>query len=112
VLTLLGTENGLNLYIDPRVQGTVTVNAKEIPWDEAFDLIASSNGLGYIQRGSVVRVAPLAVLAEEAAARRKVEEERALAGELRTLTKPLSYGNAEDLAATLKATVLSPRGDV
>jgi type IV pilus secretin PilQ/predicted competence protein len=112
VLTLLGTENGLNLYIDPRVQGTVTVNAKEIPWDEAFDLIASSNGLGYVQRGSVVRVAPLAVLAEEEAARRKVEEERALSGELRTLTKTLSYGNAEDLAATVKATILSPRGDV
>src|SRR6185436_10102948 len=60
VLTALAKEGGINVYIDPRVQGTVTTSLVDIPWDEAFDLIASSNGLGYVQRGSVVRVAPLA----------------------------------------------------
>jgi type IV pilus assembly protein PilQ len=112
VLTALAKEGGINIWIDPRVQGTVTTTLTDVPWDEAFDIIASGNGLGYVQRGSVVRVVPLAVLAEEEAARRKVEEERALAGELRTYTKSLSYATAKELAALVKDTVLSPRGQV
>jgi type IV pilus assembly protein PilQ len=112
VLTALAKEGGINIWIDPRVQGTVTTTLTDVPWDEAFDIIASGNGLGYVQRGSVVRVVPLAVLAEEEAARRKVEEERALSGELRTYTKSLSYATAKDLATLVKDTVLSPRGQV
>ncbi|HET9195286.1 MAG TPA: type IV pilus secretin PilQ [Vicinamibacterales bacterium] len=112
VLTALAKEGGINIWIDPRVQGTVTTTLTDVPWDEAFDIIASGNGLGYVQRGSVVRVVPLAVLAEEEAARRKVEEERALAGELRTYTKSLSYATAKELATLVKDTVLSPRGQV
>ena len=112
VLTALAKEGGINIWIDGRVQGTVTTTLTDVPWDEAFDIIASGNGLGYVQRGSVVRVVPLAVLAEEEAARRKVEEERALSGELRTYTKSLSYATAKELAALVKDTVLSPRGQV
>ena len=112
VLTALAKEGGINIWIDPRVQGTVTTTLTDVPWDEAFDIIASGNGLGYVQRGSVVRVVPLAVLAEEEMARRKVEEERALAGELRTYTKSLSYATAKDLATLVKDTILSQRGMV
>src|SRR5687768_12552691 len=112
VLTALAKEGGINIWIDPRVQGTVTTTLTDVPWDEAFDIIASGNGLGYVQRGSVVRVVPLAVLAEEEAARRKVDEERALSGELRIYTKSLSYATAKDLATLVKDTILSPRGQV
>jgi type IV pilus assembly protein PilQ len=112
VLTALAKEGGINIYIDPRVTGTVTTTLTDLPWDEAFDLIASTNGLGYVQRGSVVRVAPLAVLAEEESARRKVDDERALSGELRTVTKLLSYAKAKDVQILVKDTILSPRGMV
>ncbi len=112
VLTQLAKEGGINIYIDPRVTGTVTTTLTDIPWDEAFDLIATSNGLGYVPSGSVVRVAPLAVLAEEEAARRKVAEERALSGDLVTETMTLSYGLARDLKVLLEDTILSQRGQV
>jgi type IV pilus assembly protein PilQ len=110
VLRTLAKEGGINIYIDPRVQGTVTTSLVDIPWDEAFDLIATSNGVGYVQTGSVVRVAPLAVLAQEEAERRKVAEERALSGELVTETKTLSYAVAKDMSDLVKDTVLSQRG--
>jgi type IV pilus assembly protein PilQ len=110
VLTALAKEGGINIWLDPRVQGTVTTNLTDVPWDEAFDLIASGNGLGYVQKGSVVRVVPLGALAEEEAQRRKVEEEKALAGELITVTKTLSYAKAKDIAVLIKDTILSPRG--
>jgi type IV pilus secretin PilQ/predicted competence protein len=112
VLTALAKEGGINIWIDPRVQGTVTTNLTDVPWDEAFDLIASGNGLGYVQKGSVVRVVPLGVLADEEAARRKVDDERALAGELTTVTRALSYAKAKDLAVLVKDTILSPRGNI
>ena len=89
--------------------GTVTTTLTDIPWDEAFDLIATSNGLGYVQRGSVVRVAPLAVLAEEEAQRRKVDDERALSGELRTVTKLLSYAEAKDVQILVRTRPVAAR---
>ena len=112
VLRTLAREGGINIYIDPRVQGTVTTSLVDIPWDEAFDLIATSNGVGYVQSGSVVRVAPLAVLSAEEAEKRKLAEEKALSGELITETKALSYAAAKDLQVLLEDTILSQRGQV
>jgi type IV pilus assembly protein PilQ len=57
-------------------------------------------------------VAPLAVLADEEAQRRKLSEEQALAGELRVLTRSLSYARAEEVAPLLTRTVLSQRGQI
>jgi type IV pilus assembly protein PilQ len=62
--------------------------------------------------GTIVRVAPLAVLADEEAQRRKLTEEQALAGELRVLTRSLSYARAEEVAPLLTRTVLSQRGQI
>jgi type IV pilus assembly protein PilQ len=59
-----------------------------------------------------VRIAPLTVLADEEAQRRKLSEEQALAGELRVLTRSLSYARAEDLRTLLTQTVLSQRGSI
>ena len=112
VLRTLAREGGINIYIDPRVQGTVTTSLVDIPWDEAFDLIATSNGVGYVQSGSVVRVAPLAVLSAEEAEKRKLAEEKALSGELVTETKALSYAAAKDLQVLIEDTILSQRGQV
>ena len=112
VLQALADEGGINVIIDPRVQGSVTTRITSVPWDEAFDTIASSYGVGYVARGNIVKVAPLAVLAEEAAAQRKLAEERALAGELVTDTLTLNYGAAKDIAVLVRDTILSPRGQV
>jgi type IV pilus assembly protein PilQ len=112
VLQALADEGGINVIIDPRVQGSVTTRITDVPWDEAFDAIASSYGVGYVPRGNVIKVAPLAVLAEEAAAQRKLAEERALAGELVTETLRLNYSQAKDVAVLIQDTILSPRGEV
>ena len=112
VLQALADEGGINVIIDPRVQGSVTTRITNVPWDEAFDTIATSYGVGYVARGNIVKVAPLAVLAEEAAAQQKLAEARALAGELVTDTLTLNYGSAKDIAVLVRDTILSPRGQV
>ena len=69
------------------------------PWDQALDIILRANKLGYLVDGTIVRIAPLAVFADEESQRRKLTDEQALAGELRVLTKTLSYAKAEELHA-------------
>jgi type IV pilus assembly protein PilQ len=112
VLRTFSEISGLNIVIDPSIQGTVNVNLRDVPWDQALDIILKANRLGYVAEGTVIRIAPLTVLADEEAQRRKLAEEQALAGELGILTRSLSYARASDLTALLTATILSSRGDV
>jgi type IV pilus assembly protein PilQ len=112
VLRTFAEISGLNVVIDPSIQGTVDVALRDVPWDQALDIILRANKLGYVVDGTIVRVAPLTVLAEEETQRRKLAEEQALAGELRVMTRSLSYSRAEDLQKLLTATVLSQRGSI
>jgi type IV pilus assembly protein PilQ len=112
VLRTFAEISGLNIVIDPTIQGTVDVSLRDVPWDQALDIILRANKLGYVVDGTIVRVAPLTVLADEETQRRKLADEQALAGELRVLTRPLSYARAEDLRPLLTATVLSSRGSI
>ena len=57
--------SGLNIVIDPTVQGSVDVALSDVPWDQALDIILRANKLGYILDGTIVRIAPLTVLADE-----------------------------------------------
>ncbi len=112
VLRTFADISGLNIVIDQSVQGSVDVSLNEVPWDQALDIILRDHKLGYSVDGTIVRIAPMTVLADEEAQRRKLTEERALSGELEVLTRPLSYARAADLTALLTRTALSPRGDI
>jgi len=112
VLRVFAEISGLNIVIDPAVRGTVDVALRDVPWDQALDIILRANKLGYIVDGTVVRIAPLATLADEESQRRKLADEQALAGDLKVLTRALSYARAEDLQALLTKSVLSKRGTV
>ena len=112
VLRTFAEISGLNIVIDPTIQGQVDVALRDVPWDQALDIILRANKLGYVVDGTIVRIAPLGVLADEEAQRRKLSEEQALAGELRVLTRALSYAKAEELAPLLTRTVLSTRGQI
>lgn len=112
VLRTFADISGLNIVIDPTVQGTVDVALRDVPWDQALDIILRANKLGYIVDGTIIRIAPFTVLSEEEAQRRKLTDDQALAGELRVLTKTLSYAKAEEMVALLTRSALSQRGTV
>ena len=104
--------SGLNVVIDPSINGTVDVSLREVPWDQALEIILRANKLGYVIENNVVRIATLKALSEEQAERRKLAEEQALSGQLRVLTRSLSYAKAVDMAELLKKSVMSQRGQV
>ena len=112
VLRTFAEISGLNIVIDPTIQGTVDVSLRDVPWDQALDIILRANRLGYSVDGTIVRIAPLTVLADEESQRRKLSDEQALSGELRVMTRALSYARAEDLKALITATALSQRGSI
>jgi type IV pilus assembly protein PilQ len=112
VLRTFSEISGLNIVIDPAVTGSVDVALRDVPWDQALDIILRANKLGYLVDGTIVRIAPLTVLSEEESQRRKLTDEQALAGELRVLTKTLSYAKAEELTPLLTKSALSQRGTV
>jgi type IV pilus assembly protein PilQ len=112
VLRVFSEISGLNIVIDPAVQGTVDVALKDVPWDQALDIILRANKLGYLLDGTIVRIAPLNVLAEEETQHRKLADEQALSGLLRVMTKTPSYAKAVELQPLLVKSVLSSRGQV
>jgi type IV pilus assembly protein PilQ len=112
VLRTFSEISSLNIVIDPAVTGSVDVALKDVPWDQALDIILRANKLGYIVDGTIVRIAPLSVLADEEQQRRKLSDEQALAGEIRVLTKMLSYAKAEEVKPLLLKSALSQRGNV
>ncbi|MDP2055996.1 MAG: type IV pilus secretin PilQ, partial [Acidobacteriota bacterium] len=112
VLRTFAEISGLNIVIDPSIQGTVDVSLRDVPWDQALDIILRANKLGYSVDGTIVRIVPVSVLAQETEDRKKLADASALAGELRVITRPLSYAQARDLVPIITKSALSPRGDV
>ena len=112
VLRTFAEIGSLNIVIDRNVEGRVDVALRDVPWDQALDLILRSNRLGYIVDGTIIRIAPLTVLADEEGERRKLAEEQALSGQLIVLTRTLSYARAANLAPLITDSVLSPRGQI
>ncbi len=112
VLRTFADISGLNIVIDPSIQGTVDVALRDVPWDQALDIILRANKLGYSVDGTIVRIVPMNVLAQETEDRKKLADANALAGELRIITRPLSYATAAILAPIITRSTLSARGDV
>jgi type IV pilus assembly protein PilQ len=112
VLRTFSEISGLNIVIDPAVPaGTVDVSLREVPWDQALEVILRSHQLGYVLEDNVVRIAPLSALAKEQTERQKLVEAQANSGLLKVFTKTLSYARASDVSKLLKdARVLSNRG--
>jgi len=115
VLQLLADFTGLNLVVSDSVEGNLTLRLKNVPWDQAMDIILKTKGLDQRKAGNVILIAPT----DEIAAREKLElEARAQVEELermRTEYIKVNYAKAADLADLLKLTdnaILSPRGSV
>ncbi|MEM7251536.1 MAG: type IV pilus secretin PilQ [Pseudomonadota bacterium] len=115
VLQLIADFTGLNLVASDTVTGSLTLRLKNVPWDQALDIILKTKGLAMRQSGNVILVAP----SEEIAAREKLELEAKQKitelAPLQTEYVQVNYAKAEELAALVKAeenSLLSPRGSV
>ena len=115
VLQLLADFTELNLVTSDTVDGRITLRLKNVPWDQALDIILKSKGLSKRQVDNVIMVAPT----EEIAAREQLElESQQKIEELAPLKSDfiqVNYAKADDLAQLLKSEenrLMSERGNV
>lgn len=113
VLQVIADFTGLNIITSDSVAGNLTLRLKDVPWDQALDIITESKGLAIRKNGNVILVAP----AEEMAAKEKqaLEATQQLAElePLRTEVFTLKYMKAaalQDILTDPKQSILSKRG--
>ncbi len=101
VLQVIADFTGLNIITSDTVTGNLTLRLKDVPWDQAMDIIMQNKGLAMRKVGNVITVAP----AEEVAAKEKAQLEatNAIADlePLRTEVFTLKYQKASDLTSIL-----------
>lgn len=117
VLQLLAETSGRNIVVSDTVQGNVTLRLRNVPWDQALDIVMTTKGLDMRQNGNVIIVAP----SEEITARETADlEARQAILELEPLYSEflqVNYAKAADLAELIRAdgsdnSLLSDRGSV
>lgn len=101
VLQVIADFTGLNIIASDTVSGNVTLRLKDVPWDQALDIIMRAKGLDKRASGSVIWVAPR----DELAAKEKQEmEARKSMAELEPLTTRsyrLNYLRADEAMAVV-----------
>ncbi len=107
---LMSEISGLNIIVNPGISGKVSLTVKEVPWDQALDLILKTQGLGYAVDGNVVRIARLSDLKREAEDIKNLKKEQELAGEKTSWQGRLSYLDTDQVKAVVEKTVLSDTG--
>ncbi len=114
-LRSFATISDLNFVIQPNVTGTVTVELKGVPWDQAMEQILKINNLGLDIDGTIVRIAPTKQLREEAEEQQRLQKLRQKSVPLRTVLKSLSYSQAVEVADLMRnrtGSILSARGTI
>ncbi len=115
VLQLLADFTGINMVTSDTVSGNLTLRLKNVPWDQALDIVLKTKGLAKRQTGNVMLVAP----SEEITAREKLELEATKQiielAPLESQTIQINYAKAEAMSELFKkkdTSLLSSRGSV
>ncbi len=119
LLQVIADFTNFNIVTSDTVTGAVTLRLKDVPWDQALDIILQAKGLGMRKTGNVLVIAPK----DELAAKDKLDLESRNAiqnlEQVRTQDFKLNYAKAADIASGLVGSggpgatrILSPRGSV
>jgi type IV pilus assembly protein PilQ len=115
VLQLLADFTGLNLVASDTVTGNITLRLKNVPWDQALDIILKTKNLTMRQQGNVVMIAPTPEVAAQEKLQMESEQQVEELAPLRQELVQVNYAKASELAALLKSEdnqLLSERGAV
>jgi type IV pilus assembly protein PilQ len=115
VLQLIADFTGLNMVASDGVAGSVTLRLKNVPWDQALDIILRSKGLGMRRNGNVIMVAPQDEISSREKLELEAQKQLADLAPVHTEFAQVNYAKATDIAALLKAKenkLVSDRGNV
>ncbi len=111
ILRLISEVAKLNIITSDEVSGKITITMRNVPWDQALDIILKTKKLGKVRHGNIIRIAPLAELAKEQEMAAKAAEAKKTLEPLRVRIISVNYADANDIQDQIKD-VLSDRGGV
>lgn len=111
ILRLISEVAKINIITSDDVKGNVTVTLRNVPWDQALEIILKTKGLGMKKTGNIIRVAPLEVFQKEAEAEMAKKKALDALEPLKVRLIPVNYGYAKDIVSQVKD-VLSDRGTI
>lgn len=107
VLKVLAYKSGVNIVTGPEVNGVVTIQLKNVPWQKALEVILSTYGYGYEQKGNIITISSVENL------KKRREDEKLLQDQEPLITKTfsLNFAKAADVVDSI-AKIKSARGSV
>ncbi len=126
ILKLIGEVSKLNLVWGPEVKGTVSMRLKNVPWDQALDIVLQSNDLGMIREGNIIwittkgkirnlekeRQEKLKAQQETIKAAKAAEQEAEEAEPLVTGYITVNYADVGEIRKLIDENVKGPRGKI
>jgi type IV pilus assembly protein PilQ len=110
LLQVIADFTNFNVVTSDTVTGTVTLRLKDVPWDQALDIILQAKGLGVRKNGNVLWIAPKDELAAKEQVDLEAKKKVAELEPLRTQSFQLNYTKAEEVAKGLTGQTLSQGG--
>ncbi len=126
ILKLIGEVSKLNLVWGPEVKGTVSMRLKNVPWDQALDIVLQSNDLGMVREGNIIwittkgkirnlekeRQEKFKAQQESIKAAKAAEQEAEEAEPLVTGYITVNYADVGDIKKLIDENVKGPRGKI
>jgi type IV pilus assembly protein PilQ len=109
VLRLIAEVSKLNIIASDQVKGNITIKLRNVPWDQALDIILKVKALGQEKNGNIIRVAPVEVLNLEKLARDNEIKQRQVLDPTVVKLLPVNYAQATEMLPQVQA-LLSTRG--
>ena len=112
-LNVIADFTNLNMVISDSVSGNLTLRLKDVPWDQALQIILDSRGLDMRKNGNVIQVAPREELAAKEKLNLAANQEIFDLEALHTESFPLAYSKGAEIVALLQSPtqrMLSKRG--
>lgn len=106
---------GFNLVVSDSVGGNVSLQLRNVPWEEVMNITLLSKGLGRKQIGSILYIAPIAEIAAQEAAEAQARTVTEDSAPLEFAFIPLNYATAASVTTILMSntiSVLSSRGSI
>ncbi|MFH7409207.1 type IV pilus secretin PilQ [Acinetobacter variabilis] len=97
VLQLLADFTDINMVAADSVQGNITLRLKEVPWDQALDIVLKTKNLDKRRNGNVIWIAPVAELIKAEEEEAKALKQSVALAPIQTEYMQLSYAKAADI---------------
>ncbi|MBF0803501.1 MULTISPECIES: type IV pilus secretin PilQ [unclassified Neisseria] len=102
ILQILAKESGMNIVASDTVNGKMTLSLKDVPWDQALDLVMQARNLDMRRQGNIINVAPREELLAKDKATLQAQKEIDDLGPLLSQTFQLKYKNVEEFRKILR----------